>query len=236
LKLLLTIIFFNILTIACSNQDEEKLFIQQLAKLDSHKYIQEYVGNKTDDYYIRYVKHLEEVQLFTNLVNNSIANNNKIINKWSEGSFHLMEKKKYDFTTYKNDYNVFFGNGSIIFKHANNFIYETVYIMTERPNSTFYCIDGTPILKYNKNIIYNYEQRRSRMVRIDELENESFYTFPFFDEKEPSVTLAIGYTSYTGRGGALYYIILSTISNKYHITELYDCGKIPPEIPHNVRR
>ena len=229
-KLLLIIIFFSLSTLVFSDEDEGTLFIKEVEKLNSHKYNQDYVGNgASSTHTLRYTKQEEELQRFKNIVSSYISNNKRAINKWSEGTFNLIEKKNYG-KTYK-DYNVYFGNGSVIFKENNFLTTESVYIMTQIPNKSFNCMDGNPVPRSWKEEYDSYEH--PSIVKIDELEGENFYIFPYFDEKEPSIAVAVGYTSVTGNGG-MYYIIFSTTSDKYHITDYQDCGEIPSEIPHNT--
>ena len=228
-KLLLIILFFSFSTLVFSDEDEGTLFLKEVEKLNSHKYSQKYVGNGTSsNYSLRYTKHEEELQRFKKIVSSYISNNKRAINKWSKGTFHLIEKKNYG-KTYK-DYNVYFGNGSVIFKENNFLTTESVYIMTQIPNESFNCIEGNPVKRSWKE---EYWYEHPGIVKIDELEWENFYVFPYFDEKEPSIAVAVGYTSSTGNG-AMYYIIFSTTSDKYHITDYQDCGEIPSEIPHNT--
>ena len=75
--------------------------------------------------------------------------------------------------------------------------------------------------------------KRDNWIEVTELENENFYVFPYFDEEEPSIAIIVGWSSPTGNG-VMYYIIFSTVSDQYYITDLQGCGDIPPEIPHTT--
>lgn len=228
-KLLLILLFFHFTSSAFGNEDDGTLFLKEVEKLNSYEHNQRYVAKGVSSYsYLRYTKEKEELERFNNIVTNPISNNKRAINKWSKGTFHLIEKKNYG-NTYK-DYNVYFGNGSVLFKENNFGVEESVYILTQIPNNPFNCIDGVPVGKSWNDTSW-YED--PGMVKINELENENFYVFPYFDEEEPSIAIIVGWSSPTGNG-VMYYIIFSTVSDQYYITDLQGCSEIPPEIPHTT--
>ena len=171
------LLFFHFTSSAFGNEDEGTLFLKEVEKLNSYEHNQRYVAKGVSSYsYLRYTKEKEELERFNNIVTNPISNNKRAINKWSKGTFHLIEKKNYG-NTYK-DYNVYFGNASVVFKENNFGVEESVYILTQIPNNTFNCIDGVPVGKSWNDTSW-YED--PGMVKINELENENFYVFPYFD-------------------------------------------------------
>ena len=237
-KFLLIIIFISFSTLVFGNQENEKLYMfkKEVEKLNSYKYNQEYRAKDVKYSFLRYTKHKEDLQRFKNIISDQISNNKNVINKWSKGTFNLLEKKNYGNT--EKDYNVYFGNGSVVFKENNFLLEESVYIMTQFPiepehySGSYLCIDGMPVDKYWKTEeIYAHPG----IVRIKELEEENFYVFPYFDEKEPSIAVYVGWTSPRGNGGG-YFIIFSTISNKYYISNIQGCGDMPSEIPNNANK
>ena len=227
-KLLLYIstIIFAISSISWSDDSAENAFKEEIQKLNSKEYNARHVGRGASSwFYLRYSKHKIELERFQNIISNPLSNDKSLLNKWSIGTFHVIEKKEYGHS--HEDYNVYFGNESVLFKHNNFLTEESVYIMTQMPYSTFVCKDGNPASGDWK---YAPDYRHSGFVKVDQLVDETFHTFPYFDDDEPSVAIAFGYASPTGNG-MLYFLIFSTTSNKYHVSEAYECGEIPPEIP-----
>ena len=132
-KLLLIIIFLNFTSLVFSNDDDTTLFLEEVEKLNITKHNRQHVGNGqpvTDS--LRYTKDVQELLLFKSIIFNPISNNTKVINKWSKGTFSLIEKNIYSYD-YDN-YNIFFGNSSIVFKKSNFGTFESVYIITQKPN------------------------------------------------------------------------------------------------------
>ena len=228
LLLYITTIIFVISSISWSDDNAKDAFKEEIQKLNSKKYNRRHVGNGTSStFYLRYSKDKMELKRFQNIISNPLSNDKRLLNKWSKGTFHVIEKKEYG-KTY-DDYNVFFGNEAVLFKNRNFLMEGSVYIMTQKPYSTFQCTDGIPSFGDFK---YSPDYRHWGFVKVDELVDETFHTFPYFDDDEPSVAIAFGQGVLTGTGtGVFYFLIFSTTSNKYHVSESYGCGEIPPDIP-----
>ena len=123
-KLLLYIstIIFAISSISWSDNSAENAFKEEIQKLNSKEYNARHVGRGASSmFYLRYSKHKMELKRFQNIISNPLSNDKRLLNKWSKGTFHVIEKKEYGHS--HEDYNVYFGNESVLFKH-NNFLTE----------------------------------------------------------------------------------------------------------------
>ena len=121
---------------------------------------------------------------------------------------------------------VYFANEVVLFRNENAPTWQSVYLLREKPQKNFVCYDGSPPDK--KTLSVRDDIDHAPFIPVRELQDNKFFTFPYFGEKSIALLFAIGQSG--SGGGTLEYIVMDTMSNKYKILKEYDCGLFPKGI------
>lgn len=154
-----------------------------------------------------------------------------------KGSFRLIRDKK--------NGHVYFGNQSIIVEAVNDWTYQSVHLLIDKPikgkgnalvPDDFGCRDFNVLDWIERNDFeeYNYLP----LIRLnDEDFNKkvhTLYTIPYFNSNSNAVVIALGESG--NRAGSHSYIVFDTKMYEYAILGWQSCGVLPPSIINRTKQ
>ena len=175
--------------------------------------IKEYGGN------LHLTNDLKNIKIFKEL----FKNKNERYISYSIGKVGLLIHNERKIQNGYDNYvgKVYFGNETVLFRNENAATWQSVYLLKEKLNKNFVCYDFSPPDKYTLSVRDDIDY--APFIPIKELQDNKFFTFPYFGEKSKALLFAIGQSG--SGGGTLEYIVMDTMSNKYKIIKEHDCGK-----------